>query len=90
MITHTHKLVYACNCEPPIVPLLFLLNFYSTALIGFVHIFQLWTLPEQWTLLSSFVNGPLFKCVYLHYTHKHRRTRQTRQWGIKAIQTETG
>ena len=33
--------------------------------IGFVHNFQLRTFPELWSLLSSFVIGPQFECVYL-------------------------
>ena len=36
----------------PIVP--FWLTFFATASIGFVHVFQPWTLFEPWTLLSSF------------------------------------
>ena len=55
---HLHKLVYACNCGPPIVPLLFIL-FFAKAPIGFVHSFKLCT------LLSSFVVLVLFECIYL-------------------------
>ena len=53
--TPTPKLVFACQpCTsycPSFVDNLFL----ATAPIGFVHVFQLWTFPEPWTLLSSFV-----------------------------------
>ena len=67
-LSHT---ICACNRGPHIVPLELKSYFLATAPIGFVHIFQLWTFPKPWTLLSSFVNCPRFECVYLHlYSHK--------------------
>ena len=47
------KLVYTCNRGLPFVPLLFILLIVLQQLpLVFVHIFQLWTFPEPWTLLS--------------------------------------
>ena len=62
----TPKLVYACNRDLLLSLFCFYLYFFATAPLGFVHVFQLGTFPEPWTLLSSFVlhcRSPVSMCI---------------------------
>ena len=84
--TNAHKCKYAWNRWASYCPS-FVYTFFATAPIGFVHIFQLWTFPEPWTLLFSFVIVPgLNVCTY-SLTHKHdRSTTFETIWQISTIE----
>ena len=80
--THTQACVHACSSGAPFGPLLFIIiKLLATAPSGFVHVFQLWTFPELWTLLPPVLfcyRSPVWMCLpiskskYLVLTHAER------------------